>query len=83
MAFSIKNPETDRIARQLAAVTGESLTETVDRALRERYSRHTAPTGRGAGSELGRLARLLARQPVLDARSSDEILGYDEIGLPH
>ena len=82
MAFSIKNPETDRIARQLAAITGESLTQAVDRALRERFSRHQAPARRGAGTELARLARKLAKSPVLDPRTPDEILGYDETGLP-
>ncbi len=82
MAFSIKNPKTDRIARQLAAITGESLTEAVDRALRERFSRHQPGARRGAGSELARIAKRLAKLPVRDPRSADEILGYDDAGLP-
>lgn len=44
MALSIKNPETERLARELANVTGESLTEAVTQALRDRLVRET---GRG------------------------------------
>ena len=83
MAFSIKNPETDRIARKLAAVTGESLTETVEVALRERLNRYQAPPRHRAGTALAKIAKKLAKLPVLDPRSPDEILGYDDFGLPN
>lgn len=84
MAFSIKNNEADRLARQLAALTGENLTETVVRALRERLSRHQLPAQRRkAGTELAKLADKLSKLPVRDPRPADEILGYDESGLPH
>ena len=83
MAFSIKNEEADRLARQLAAITGENLTETVVRALRERLGRQKSPAGRcGAGSQLAKLGKRFARLPVLDSRSADDILGYDRDGLP-
>jgi antitoxin VapB len=83
MAFSIKNEEADRLARQLAAVTGESLTEAVVQSLRERLGRHQAPQQhKRAGTQLARMARTLAKLPVLDPRSADEILGYDDKGLP-
>ncbi|MCB9530155.1 MAG: type II toxin-antitoxin system VapB family antitoxin, partial [Myxococcales bacterium] len=39
MALSIKNDEADRLARELAALTGESLTEAVVVSLRERLAR--------------------------------------------
>lgn len=39
MALSIKTEEADRLARELAAVTGETMTEAVTTALRERLSR--------------------------------------------
>lgn len=39
MALSIKDPEADRLARELARRTGESLTEAVVRSLRERLDR--------------------------------------------
>jgi antitoxin VapB len=83
MAFSIKNPEADRLARQLAEATGETLTEAVVHALRERLQRQTEVSGRRrVGDELAMLAAQFARFPVLDNRPADEILGYDADGLP-
>lgn len=82
MAFSIKNDEADQLARDLVAVTGESLTEAVTIALRERLARQQRATG---GTRLRRImqhADAFARLPVLDSRSADEILGYDRSGLP-
>ncbi|MGH7171019.1 MAG: type II toxin-antitoxin system VapB family antitoxin [Gemmataceae bacterium] len=39
MALSTKNAETERLARQIARQTGESLTEAIQRALKERLDR--------------------------------------------
>ena len=82
MAISIKDPETDRLARALAAATGESLTEAIRRALTERLERESQRSRRGIGVEIRRIQERLARVPVLDARSPEEIVGYDEHGLP-
>lgn len=82
MAFSIKNDDADRLARELAATTGESLTEAVLVALRERLQREASRRRVGAADRLRRLAAEVATLPVTDARSSEEILGYDERGLP-
>ncbi len=83
MAFSIKNEEADRLARQLTAITGESLTEAVVQSLRERLVRHQPPAKRyKPGTELAKIGRALRKLPVLDTRSDDEILGYDKDGLP-
>ena len=83
MAFSIKNPEADRLARQLAEATGETLTEAVIHALRERLQRQSQSGGRRqVGDELAKLAEQFAKMPVLDNRSADEILGYGPDGLP-
>lgn len=82
MAFSIKNDEADLLARQLVAVTGETLTEAVTVALRERLERAQRRTG---GSRLDLISRHVGafdRLPVLDERTPDEILGYDDLGLP-
>ena len=83
MALSIKNPEADRLARELAAATGESLTEAVLKALRERL-RHQQGRARTPRlrEELRAIRERCARLPVLDPRSAEEILGYDERGLP-
>ena len=82
MPISIKDPETDRLARALAAATGESLTEAIRRALKDRLERETHRARAGIGAEVRRIQERLARLPVLDRRSADEIVGYDEHGLP-
>ncbi|MEX2572511.1 MAG: type II toxin-antitoxin system VapB family antitoxin [Gemmatimonadota bacterium] len=83
MALSIKNPETERLARELARVTGESLTEALTGALRDRLVRET---GRGRDptlrDDIRRIQAEVARLSVLDDRSPDELIGYDEHGLP-
>jgi antitoxin VapB len=83
MALSIKHPEADRLARELARSTGESLTEAVMTALRERLVRErrkaAAPRLR---EEIRAIRERCARLPVLDSRSAGEIIGYDENGLP-
>lgn len=83
MALSIKDPEADRLARELAARTGETLTETVVVALRERLARETGRTHPIAlHEELAAIRRRVAVLPVLDDRTADDILGYGERGLP-
>jgi antitoxin VapB len=80
MALSIKNDEADRLARELAEATGESLTDAVIVALQERLER--ARRHDGVGRRLARLVAEIATYPVLDARPVDEVLAYDEHGLP-
>jgi len=84
MALSIKHPEADRLARELAATTGESLTEAVVQALRERLARER---GRRLAlhlrDELRAIRQRCAKLPVVDTRSPEEILGYDDAGVPH
>ena len=82
MALSIKDPEADRLARELSARTGETLTEAIVVALRERLARVGAQRRPSLRTEIERIARRASRRAVLDARSPDEILGYDERGLP-
>jgi antitoxin VapB len=82
VALSIKNDEADRLARALAEETGESLTDAVVVALRERLERQRRRRGPAVAVRLGRLADELAELPTLDDRSADEIIGYDEHGLP-
>lgn len=83
MGISIKNERTERLARELAAETGESLTAAITHALEERLARlerRRTPADRLA------LARIVLRRidalPVLDDRRPDEILGYGEHGVP-
>ena len=84
MALSIKNPETERLARELARATGESLTEAVTKAVRDRLVRETGRTDDFEQWMEGirEIQRQVARLPVFDDRTPDEIIGYDENGLP-
>lgn len=83
MALNIRNPETERLAAELARETGETKTEAVTKALRDRLNRlRRARAGRSLAEELDAIARHCAALPVLDARPADAILGYDERGLP-
>lgn len=80
MALSVKNDQADRLARELTALTGESITDAVIAALSERLERTRATAS--VASRLERLSREIADIPVLDRRPPDEILGYDESGMP-
>ena len=83
MALSIKDPETERLARALAERTGESLTIATRRALEERLRRMGTDAHKAALLEdLAASRRRWRALPVLDSRSADEIIGYDENGLP-
>lgn len=82
MALSIKSDEADRLARELAAETGESLTEAVVVALRERLARQHARRRPPMSVRLRRLQSHVAALPVLDPRTPEEMLGYDDHGLP-
>lgn len=83
MPLNIKDPETDRLARDLASATGESLTAAVAIALRERLERvRGRPCGHDLAAELDVIALRCAALPVLDERPEEEILGYDDHGLP-
>jgi antitoxin VapB len=83
MSLSIKDPEADRLARQLAARTGESLTEAVLNALRERLERLRRRSRKTRLSdELVAIGKRCASLPVLDSRSPEEVLDYDNRGVP-
>ena len=83
MPLSIKDPETERLARELAKRTGETLTVATRRALEERLSRiGGAPRRKALLEDLAASRRRWSNMPALDSRSPDEIIGYDENGLP-
>jgi antitoxin VapB len=82
MALSIKSDEADRLARELASETGETLTEAVVTALRERLDREHAKHAASMRTRLKRLAADVAAMRVADDRMPEEIIGYDQVGLP-
>jgi antitoxin VapB len=78
MALNIRNPEAGNLAAELARATGESKTEAVTKALRDRLARvRLERTKRRLADELEAIAEHCAILPVLDGRSAEEILGYD------
>lgn len=79
MALSIKSERADQLARDLAALTGESITDAVVASLEARLEvEHRRRRGLGLDDIVERFRQL----PELDQRSPDEIIGYDEQGLP-
>jgi antitoxin VapB len=79
MALSIKSEEADRLARELADLTGESIADAVTTALTqrlevERIARHPRRSSLTLAAEFQAL-------PVLDPRPSHQIIGYDDNGL--
>ena len=84
MSLNVKNPEAHALARELAAITGESLTTAVTEALRQRLERERAAA---RGPELAE--RLLALGRDCAERLDDQTrlidhgeLLYDDAGLP-
>ena len=83
MALNIRNAEAEQLAAEVARMTGETKTQAVIVALRERLTRVRRARGRPQqGEELLAIARHCAALPVLDPRPADAILGYGEGGLP-
>jgi antitoxin VapB len=83
MPLNIKNPQADELARELAERTGRTITDAVITALRESLARETGRLKRHSlGDDLREISRRCAALPDLDTRSPEEILGFDEHGLP-
>jgi antitoxin VapB len=83
MALNIRNAEAEKLADALARLTGETKTDAVTKALRDRLARvRRERAKRRLADELDELALQCALLPVLDRRSEDEILGYDGTGTP-
>lgn len=83
MALSIKDPETDRLIRELAKLADEPMTTAVRKAVEERLKRERLARGGGRSlvEEVEEMANRLKVAPVYDDRTPDEIVGYDENGM--
>ena len=83
MAIHIRNAETEKLARELADVTGESIASVIKKSLQERLIRIC---GRSRPSLLQEdvqdILHRLDALPRLDARSDEKILDYDKFGAP-
>lgn len=81
MAFSIKNEEADELLRELCERTGESLTAAVIVSLRERLERERVRTT-SKRERIETVLALIDALPVLNDVDADDVLQWDDIGLP-
>ena len=86
MALQIEDPEADSLVRELTKYTGETVTQAVRTALRERIAREknrnlNLPIVSALDAIL-QISQECAALPVLDSREPDDIMGYNELGLP-
>ena len=83
MAPNVRDRQAEEVAEALARFTGETKTQAVARALRDRLDRlRRHRSGRSLAAELDELALHCASLPVLDDRNPEQILGYDDTGVP-
>ncbi|MFA6267760.1 MAG: type II toxin-antitoxin system VapB family antitoxin [Pseudolabrys sp.] len=85
MGLSIKNDETEKLIRELARRRGQGITEALTEVVRREVERERRKPRRQEDYEAfsRRIDRITERYnslPLLDDRSDDEILGYNEHG---
>jgi antitoxin VapB len=81
--ISIKNVETEQLARELAKETGETITEVIKRSLQDRLQRLRGRRhARGLPEQVEDILQRMDTLPTLDDRAEDEIVGYDQDGIP-
>ena len=87
MAVLIEDAEVDRVIRELASRTGETITQAMKVAAEERLARlAAAPTPRSGSVDRQRLDRIIAEfraHSIHDPRTDDEIIGYHQLRVPH
>ena len=81
MALNIKDPETDRLARRLARLTGTSISRAVKSALAEHPEREQQRRGVASVEEILAIGRRCAERPDQDTSAPNDWL-YDKHGLP-
>lgn len=83
MALNIKSDEAHDLARRLAEATGTSMTDAVTVALKRSLEREDEGVSlKAVLAEVEAIQQLVASLPDRDRRTEDDILGYDEFGLP-
>ena len=83
MPLNIKDTETHQLAKKLAGLTGESLTKAVKHAIQDKLTIvEQAKSANRVADQLDQIALHCANLPRQDNRTSEEIIGYDDDGLP-
>jgi len=80
MGLNIKNEEAHRLAAQLAALTGETMTQAVTEAIRERIER--VQRQRNVAEILERAREIIRKSGGAQPYTEHAELLYDEHGLP-
>ncbi len=82
--LNIKDEETHALAAELARLRGQSMTQAVKEALKDKLAqtRLEQQNKERLVKRVMEIAHRIASRPVLDPRSPDEIIGYDEFGIP-
>lgn len=83
MAVLIKDREADQLIRTLAERTGQSITDAVKQAVRDRL-KTLPPTEAEIAERRRKIEKIIERakaMPTLDERTPDEIIGYNEHGI--
>jgi antitoxin VapB len=75
----IKNPVAHKLAEKVSKKLGVTLTEAVIRSLQDQLRAKPRPID---WDKVDAISREIAALPVLDSRTDNEILGYDEFGIP-
>jgi antitoxin VapB len=83
VALNIESPEAARLAEELAHATGKNVAEVVTDALRSEAEAVRRRLGaEAAASAVEEIQAFVASLSVRDGRSPEELLGYDDFGLP-
>jgi antitoxin VapB len=83
VALSIQNSKAEKLAREVAAQCGETITQAITRALEERLERlQGRRTAGDMVAEILKISKRCSKLPDKDARKPEEILGYNDIGVP-
>ena len=84
MALNIKNSETEKLVRELARRRGQGITEALTDVVRREVERERRKPRPESYEEFSRrieeIVQEVKKLPVLDDRSADEIIGYNEHG---
>jgi antitoxin VapB len=84
MGITIKNPKAEQLAREVARLSGENLTQAIINALEERLEQlETQRSAATLTEEILRISQRCSALPDLDQRNPDEILGYESRGVPN
>ena len=82
LALSIKNPLAVQLAKDLSQQTGESITQTIIKALQDRLQKiRGVKTAPDTVEEILAISNRCGKLPDLDSRTPEEILQYNDSGI--